>query len=45
MNEINPDPYYFIEDDPADMRDSVEFKEKGYDDYFDLLEDDDDEDD
>ena len=38
MNEINPEPYYLSDDDHADMSD-VEREEKGYDDYYGLLDD------
>ena len=45
MNEINPaDPYYLTDDDHADMSE-VEREEKGYDDYYGLLDYDEEEDD
>ena len=30
LEEIKPDPYYFSDDDPADMQDSPEYQEKGF---------------
>lgn len=39
LEEIEPDPYYFSDDDPADMQDSVEYREKGFTEDRDLFDD------
>ena len=42
LEEIKPDPYYFSDDDPADMHDSPEYQEKGFIEDGDLFYDDED---
>lgn len=39
LEEIEPDPYYFSDDDPADMQDSPEYQEKGFTEDRDLFDD------
>lgn len=39
LEEIEPDPYYFSDDDPADMKDSPEYQEKGFTEDRDLFDD------
>ena len=39
LEEIEPDPYYFSDDDPADMQDSPEYREKGFTEDRDLFDD------
>ena len=39
LDEISPDPVYMLDDDPADIQDSVEYQERGFTDDRDLFED------
>jgi len=39
MDEVKPDSYYFSDDDPADIEDSVEYQEKGFVEDRDLFDD------
>ena len=39
LDEISPDPVFMLDDDPADIQDSVEYQERGFTDDRDLFED------